>query len=179
MKITYENTPDDMVTFNMYVYRHSPSQRRIRAIIWLGFPVLFICIGIYFATTSRSVDPFFWYGIPAVIWALVIPRIYDNAVANRVRKLCREGSLRGFVGSHELELLDGKLVSRDETSTSTTDFKGIERIVETETHAYIFLNSLMAIVIPRALLIAGDLQAMLQEIAAKGQIPHTSASRPD
>ena len=68
----------------------------------------------------------------------------------------KQGTNKGTLGEHELEIDDNGLVERTEVTETRQSWHGVERIVETDEHAFIYVSSMMAHVIPKHSVIAGD-----------------------
>lgn len=79
----------------------------------------------------------------------------------QVRRLYKEGTNKGTLGQHELEIDDSGLVERTEVNETRHAWQGVERIVETDTHALIYISSMMAHVIPKRSVTVGDADAFI------------------
>jgi hypothetical protein len=74
------------------------------------------------------------------------------------------GKNRDIIGWHRLTLDKDGLFEESEGGSQYTKYSCLERIVETDTFVYLYLNAIQAHVIPRAHLSAGDLTAFLNAL---------------
>lgn len=162
--ITFTNTIDDMVAFNMHHIAHSPAARSIRFWSTWGLALIAIAIGGVLSLLRMSV----WPVVFILLWstfylAFVIP-YHRWAIRRRVGKLVREGKNRGFLCEHTLRLTDEGIHSISELSESRLLWLGIERIAENDDYLFIYVGSANGAVVPKGRIDAGDLQAFTDEL---------------
>ena len=161
--ITFTNTIDDIVAFNMYHLAHSPTARRIK--FWSTWGIVLVVLGI--AAVLSLLGESFAPLIFAAIWMLFVLPIalsYKWTVRRRVVKLIREGKNKGVLGAHTLRIDEDGLHETSEVSEGKTLWSGIERIGEDEEYLFVYVQAMMAHVIPRNRIDAGDLQAFTDEL---------------
>lgn len=75
-----------------------------------------------------------------------------------------EGLNRGLLGTHELELTEDGIIERSEVGEHKTTWQGIERIISTTEHTFVYVSALMAQVIPRNAVTEGDYDAFVDAL---------------
>jgi len=150
MELQYEITLDDLVTFNKYHIRHSPTCRRSYWWNLVGMIVAFVLVAVLVGAL---------YGTPiatAIHLAILLPLswplwhlIYRVTVARRLRKLYREGENRGLAGIHLIRIDAEGLAGTSQAGESKLKWVIVERIVEDNNHLYIYVSAVSAIVIPK------------------------------
>ena len=163
MLLQYELTVDDLVAFNRYHCAQSPSVRRTKyAAMFVVAMMLIAASYLIPATADVSRGVIFalaigFAGLFAVIFNVTYPASMDRAI----RRMCREGANKGLVGRHELEIDAEGLIERTEFNETRQSWRGVERIGETDDYAFIYISAIMAHVIPRQTVIAGDPDAFI------------------
>lgn len=164
MKLQFVLAPEDHVAFNMFHFHHSPTMRRnVRNTIvlsWLAVVVLFL----WLALSQRDMLLL----IVGVILSPLAPVLsawgMRRQMRGNVENLIAEGKNQGIYGPQELELADGRLISRSEGRMSAVDVRFIERIVRTEDHLYLYVSGLSAHVVPRAFVTDDELDDFLDAL---------------
>lgn len=162
--VTYTNTIDDMVAFNMYHISYSPTLRRIRLWSTWGLALIVLLISALVSLFRR--DPFLLIVIASwsAIYLLVSIPWYKWTVRRRIGKLVREGQNRSFLCEHTLRLTADGLHAASEVSEGKILWSGIERIGENEEYLFIYTGAGVGIVIPKGRIEAGDVVAFTDEL---------------
>ena len=96
----------------------------------------------------------------AIVFAGLLSAIFNctfpASVDRQARRLYKEGTNKGVFGQHEIEIDDDGLVERTEVNETRQSWHGVERIAETDEHAFIYISSVMAHIIPKQSVTAGD-----------------------
>jgi len=69
-----------------------------------------------------------------------------KSVERRVSKILEEGKTTGIIGKHSFAFTEQGIVDR--TEFSETKYNLIEKVVESETHIFIYVSAVMAYIIP-------------------------------
>jgi hypothetical protein len=156
MTAEYEIAKDDVSAFNLYHHRHSPTARRqylrswfLPAAVWL-----LICIVIWYLADRERRTPLrtfldllpLFSGVP--LHLLYFPWAYRRKVRKIVDGMVSEGRNRGLFGRHHLTLSPENVTDSNEHRQSSTMWSGVERVVATDKHAYIYTSALAAIIVP-------------------------------
>ena len=157
MTTEYELTKDDLSTFNLYHHRHSPTARRqylrswfIPAVVW---SIVFAAIW-YLADRERGTPlqtfldllPLF-SGVP--IYLLYFPWAYRRKLRKIVAGMVSEGQNRGLFSRRRVTISPEGITESSELGQTSTAWRAVERVAETDNHAYIYTNALAAVIVPR------------------------------
>lgn len=164
VKITYENSLEDLVAFNRYHFAHSPTARRSRSfLLWLS-PLCILLFLVPLALAERSLGLMAIALISATLCALVAPWILRTSMERQVRKLYSEGANKGTIGKHELELTEDELIERTSYGEQRTRLQAFERVITTSGYTFIYVSALMAHVIPQNAVLDGDYNCFVERI---------------
>jgi hypothetical protein len=153
----YDLTAEDVCAFNLHHTRHSPTVRREYLLGWFvpAIAGFFLCAAIwYFADrvhgtplkTFRNLLPLF-LGVP--LYLVLFPWNYRRKVRAIVKAMVKEGTNRGLFSRHHITLTPAGIEEVSEQGSSATPWPVVERIVVTDKHAFIYINALAAVIIPR------------------------------
>ena len=179
MIVRYLNTLEDLVAFNRYHCAHSPAVRKTKLTWMIWVSALLIAGSLFIPPTAEFSRPnivataIVSAGLFSVVFIYRFPAVMDR----QVLRLYQEGENKGTLGEHELELDDNGLVERTEVNESRLSWQGVERIAETDEHAFIYISSMMAHVIPKQSVTSGDVEAFMAKAKQLWHEanPHTDA----
>ena len=105
--------------------------------------------------------------ISAVVFAALVTiafyLIFPSEMDRIARRLYNEAKQPGLLGLHELEISKEGIVEKTEFNESRQSWRGVEKIVPTETHLFIFISSISAHVIPRHEVNVGELEQFIAQ----------------
>lgn len=165
MIVTYHNTIEDMVAFNRYHCVNSPAIKKAR-LPFLALMWALLIAGAFFSPQEKETTrPMIVAAavLFAGLFSLVYIRSYPGIVERNARRLYKEGKNKGFLCSHELEVDASGLVERTEVNETRQSWQGVERIVETDEHVFIYVSSLMGHVIPKRSVVSGDVDGFIEK----------------
>lgn len=180
MTVEFELTPDDWVAFNLYHHRRSPTARRRYLRSWL-FPAAVWLLGCmvlwYLADRGRGTPlqtflallPLF---VAAPIYLLWYPWAYRRNLEKIVAGMVSEGTNRQLFCRHRVTISPDGIAESGEFGRSTTTWQAVERVVADGEYAYVYLNALAAIIVPRR---AFANPAQFDEFVRTAQQYHNSA----
>lgn len=176
MNIIYTVGVDDVVAFNKHYASHAPHMKRMRK-----RTMIVATLFIFWLVALMSVFTQSWFiflaGILATAaFAYTFPREYDKFIQRSVAKSLQEGSNKSTLGQHELEITDAGITERNAVTVYSTTWAGIEKIETTPTHAFIYLGSSMAHIIPVSSITTGHLSAFLDELHKRKDSPQEAGS---
>lgn len=157
MIIEHTLTKDDLCAFNIHHTRRSPAARRQYLTAWF-LPAaigLAICLGLWYLAnlprgeplkTLRALSPLF-LGVP--VYLVLFPFWYRLKVRGLVARMVSEGANRGLFGTHRVTLAPEGLSEVSGQGTTMTPWPVVERIVVSPDHAFIYINALAAVIVPR------------------------------
>jgi hypothetical protein len=167
MKLRYVNAVEDVIALARHHSRHSTTHRLLVALARWVMPGLLILVSLPYLGVNWTA---FLYGlIPAVVIMLTFGWVYDALYGLMIRARHREGKNKGVLGPHELELAPPDLIERTPVSETRHWLGALERVVTTPTHAFIYLNSFSAHVIPRAGVTDGDFEAFVEAVRQEAE----------
>jgi len=177
MKICYQVTLEDLVTFGVYHSNHSPAVQRMMKRYLYGVPLFLLILMIFFLLSVISSEDFdkkafivqttlgiFFPIVFSVLWLVIWPKRFEKSLARQYRKIYAEGSASGSVGPVELELTENAFVAINTTAETRLRYDAIEQIVTNGNYTYIFRNAFTAYVIPHEGITSGDLTAFIEAL---------------
>ena len=186
MKLTYSVTIDDLILFNEYHSEHSPFVQRARRKYRLLSPpsMLFVFCLVGFVTKSWTYP--IVGAVVASAYAATTPRRFRKQIRNAAERCYKEGENKGLFGLHTLEILDTELLETNPSGNQSIKWAGIERVVSTPTHGYIYVSSNSAHVVPKASVTEGDYNAFMEAVRDRttkqnpqqGVAPYVAQSAP-
>ena len=150
MKIEYENTIDDIVSFNLYIFNNSPGMKRSRRIITYSFPILWFFIMVLPEISSDIIlyEILAWL-ILSVPWILLVPYIYKWSTIKNVKRLYSEGENKGTVGKHTTELKPDSLDDETDYGEFRQQWNAVNKIETDDNYILLFTSSVAAHIIPK------------------------------
>lgn len=163
MTLKYENTIDHVRAFGEYVYRTSPTLRRSRRWTQLIAVLLYLYFGVqlFFGIPLSSLA--IWY-LVATAYLVFASYWHKRSYLRNLAKMYRETENKNFFCEHHLSITDEGISTLSEGGERTIYWSGIERIGETDRFTFVFLGSIMALVIPRNGVLEGDYEAFTGEL---------------
>lgn len=157
MTVEYEMTPDDWVAFNLYHHRRSPTARRryLRSWFFAAGVWLLGCLALWHLAdrgrgtplqTFLALLPLF---IAVPIYLVWYPWAYRRNLRRTVAGMVSEGRNRRLFGRHRVTISPRGIAECGEFGESTTAWQAVERVVSAGEYAYVYLNAVAAIVVPR------------------------------
>ena len=85
-------------------------------------------------------------------------------IAIQVYAMPSKGKNKALLGQHEYEIREDVLSDKTEITEESVRFQGIEKIVSTRRHIFVFLGSFQGMIIPIYGIIEGDFRAFEKEL---------------
>ena len=148
MNLEYEMTRQDYIDFNIYHMTHSTTMKRSLLIQRFIFPIIFLICPLLL-TKITTIPLWYWtsiFIITSILWIAFYPKILKRLIEKKVSQMLEEGKTTGIVGIHNLSVSEDGII--DKTEFSETKYDLIEKIVESETHIFIYVSAVMAYIIP-------------------------------
>lgn len=157
MTAEYELTKDDLNAFNLYHHFHSPTARRHYLLSWFrpAFIWLLVCTGIWYLADRERHTPLrtfldllpLFSGIP--IYLLYFPWAYRRKAQKILTGMVSEGQNRGVWGRHQVAISPDGITESGEFGQTSTTWRAVERVAQNGDYAFVYINALAAIIIPR------------------------------
>ncbi len=151
IKVSYETKLEDLVAFNEYHARHSPSIRRllqlfVGAICVLTALALFV---MYRQDDGLRGISVFVTTVPVLMVVTLTLLLFPRALRSMVRRQFSEGTNRSIIGPRTLVLTDQGLSEQSSAGELQTKWQSVERVASNDRYLFIYLSSVSAHVIPR------------------------------
>lgn len=167
MRLTYTVEMPDLVVFNQYHLDHSEfvkSRRRKGIVLVCG---IYGILGALHSLAKRSFVPIVIWSLLALLYSLWYSRATRRASPKRIQKLYGADKNKSVLCQHELELVADGIVERTPFGEHKTTFPGIEKVVQIDTHGFIFIGTMNAHVIPRERVTDGDFDTLMRTITER------------
>lgn len=151
MKVEYELSKKDVIDFNIYHAKNSDVFKKSWFLQKYIIPIIFILASFMIA---RIIDvPLLYsiitFSILAVLWVVFYPKFFISEMMTRISKLLDEGKNVDLLGKHIVTVNEEGLIEKLENTESIVKWSGVEKIVSTDSHYYIYLSSISACIIPK------------------------------
>ncbi len=184
MTIRFTLSPTDMGDFQRWWLQNTPEgDKFVRDVVTRTCGLIALLLALIACLVPRL-----WHiilleaAVGIVVAALVIPvRLRKNASAQTV-KMYSSASNESLFGERTLEINEDGLLSISANATSLYKWDSIQMIVQTDTHAFLTVGTMMAIAIPRETVSDGNLDAFVAEAQrlhqqAKARVPVPAMAR--
>lgn len=164
MRIKYKTSPDDLVAFVQFHYKHYSPVRRKNIIVGILIPIaFFILFCIDGLRKSRWDIPI----VGAVVAGTVMLWLVGGQrrrLEKAVRKMLSGGSNKVSFGEHELEMTETGLIERSQYEDGRFTWDVIERIGFTPDYTFIFTGATRGISIAKSSVLEGDYEGFGEEL---------------
>ncbi len=146
MTVEYELNNDDLLAFNLFVCKTSPSFMRRNIYlpqVFLPFPIAVFLLILWSRNNLKSI----LIGlISSLIWFFIVPKVEWWYTKKSILKLLNEGDNTGSVS---LTLSPDQVRIKTDSGEAVYKWSKINKIVETEDYIYLFITNIFAIIIPK------------------------------
>jgi hypothetical protein len=150
MKIKYNLTKDDFMSFNMYHLENSATTKKILFRQQYILPIIYLIMP--FILVRVTVVPLIFWLIPSlaafVLWIKFYPRYFMNFTKRNIENMLKEGKNQNLFGPVSVSLEEEGIWEISNLGESKARWSSIEKIEETKTHIFIYLSALSAAIIP-------------------------------
>ncbi len=173
MQIRYKLDMDDLAKFAQYHYRKTPAARKIFITQLIVWPLFVFGIAYLFNSNPDPIKRLVPGLAGAAVTAALVPWLYSYSIGRSLRKIYSEGPTLGLFGEHTLSIEPDGLRESSEAGEQFAKWSGIYRVVEIESHGFIYLGPILVHVIPKAQLADGVLEQFFSEV--KRHVPPPNA----
>lgn len=160
MLIRFENDLDDVLDWLDYHYSQSPTfMDNIRSYkrLGLGLAAIGVVLGLIMPTflglMTVAMGIFVYLSFPQLM--------YSQARAN-ARQMYEEGPMNGLVGRFEIVADDDGVEIVSDMERHYYAWEALDRVVQTDTHTFVYVNGLRAYVIPHDSVYEGNPTDLLE-----------------
>lgn len=167
MRLRFENTMEDMVAFQKYHWSHSPSLRRMIALLRWGGAVAMVATGVISGMKKGSAFDMFYALAQGLLFAFIFPRLIQWSMKLQTSWMYREGNSKMHLGEQELEIVADGIVERNPYSEIKTSWAALGKVASTSEHTFIYISAVVAHVIPHQRIKEGDYQTFMEELGRR------------
>ncbi|MDF2911025.1 MAG: hypothetical protein K0Q56_1906 [Sporolactobacillus laevolacticus] len=141
MELHYQLTKEDYIAFNLQAYQNSQTVRRSILIQrFLALIFLFVPLAISLLTGEFLLDMIIIFCILGVLWFLFAHKFFYRSIRHNLSKM-----------------IDERMGPEEEYKTT---WNGIEKNAETETHLFLYVKAMAAIIVPKSAI--GSQEAIIE-----------------
>jgi len=167
MNLSFSLERADLEAFS--THRSKTTQQRFYRVMWWWFLILLLVLTVVDALKGRVVRFGVWACL-VLLWLLFGHRSFAWLQLFLLRKSLEHSDLSSLIGDQHLSIEDNCLRCRSQGGETLIKWSSIKRVEQTDAHAFIYVNDISALIIPRTSVtsgILGDfLAAVRQRIAA-------------
>lgn len=162
-RLTYANTLEDTVAFNVFVAAELPQYRRaISSARWSAAIGTAVAAGIISIRESSVLPVLTGLAIAPVV-AVSFGKVWQRVIRRNVTKAARQ-TYTHVVCEHELRLEDTELVESTSLTAHRIAYRGIVRVERATDHAFIFVDTFLAHIVPVRRVTEGNVEQFLSEL---------------
>ena len=176
MKADFDFTADDLVAFSTVHNKRSPTARRQRyGCLLVGLAMLLALPALILFTTDKP-----YVETAAAIWPLLLgPVLFVLSVTPYMKwktkrifeQMVAEGNNSGLFGECSLSIDPDGIREIKSSGETMRSWNGVEKLVVTDEHAFIYTSAIEAFVLPRrAFKNEERFQAFVDEIAKRANV---------
>ena len=172
--IEYKTVIGDVEALALHHLKHSPSVRR-NARIGGGFSgfLMFVVLAVSLSEgLGRAALAVALLG--GVCGAVGHQWLLRRLTRAHVRRTYSTGKNKGVFGWHRLALLEHELREESDAGSVCTRYEAIESLVETDSHIIVYLNAVMAHIVPKKGVSSGELGPFVESL--RGRMARASAA---
>jgi hypothetical protein len=150
MKLVFDFDMNDWMAFQKVHLENSKQFNRMKMFVTWMFPGVWIFI-MFLELSNGSFKPAVAVVmfVVSVLWVIFYPKRFKNSTLKRAKKILSEGDNSGIIGEHQLELTDQSIKSDLPQSSSTINWDGIKKFIETDQYYFLYNTAASAIIIPK------------------------------
>jgi hypothetical protein len=152
LKIQYDLTEEDFVTFSLFHYKHSPTAKRSWLLLRVMVPVIWILIGFFENSRPQrhaGISPLPFFISLSVLYILLIPAYSRYRTRRVILRLLSEGKNKGLAGMHTLTIGPEDIAAVSDNVDARLNWGGVEKLESDKEHFYIYLSAVSALIIPK------------------------------
>ncbi len=148
--LNFEFEIEDWMAFQEYHLDHSRQFKRSRQISTWSVPVLFSClIFLDYLKGKFNTIGVIVFTVASVLWVIFYPSRLKKMTLKRILKQINNGDNSSVVGPQSLTLTETEILFEKPSSESKFDWSGIKKIKENDSHFFLYVTSISAIIIPK------------------------------
>ncbi|NTV91325.1 MAG: YcxB family protein [Clostridiales bacterium] len=151
IKLEYELTKDDYIEFNLFYLKTSPTIAKTLKLQKVVPPIFFMAaaVGLWVSTGWSLITMLLVFGLLSIGWVYYYPRYFVSVTKKRVSMIVDEGKSKFMPLKVTLEIKKGEIIQRSESGETRAYLNSLESVQESENLVLIFVNTLLAYIIPK------------------------------
>ncbi len=150
--LSFQLTQEDLYQFNNYTSWTAPENRKKRLKYYLRNSLSGVVLIIFFLLFTEKINMpklLLLAGLFFLILFISIPYWIKRHYRKYVKAFCTNPENSSFFEPLELTINETGILMKDNSSTSTYLWSAFIRKVETENYLYLYLNSILGVIIPK------------------------------
>ncbi|CAI8831362.1 YcxB family protein [Methylocaldum szegediense] len=162
-QIEYEVREQDLVAFNEHQLRNSASWQKTLRRHQAIFPGIIVLISLFLWFYYQDTLAAIYAGVTGVLWGIFAPLYFKGSLRRQLRKMYSDEDRANVLGTYTLRAEPHVLVEVHKNGESRVKWSEVLRVETTKKHAFLFVDLDTALIIPKATVKKGDLQAFIKE----------------
>ncbi len=169
MKLRFEFTIHDWMAFQHQYLQGSKEAKKSKYFMMASLPVCFLVLSIIQVVTQMfHPELFLAYVLVSALWLLFAPMLFDRHVMKMTKKMIEEGDNKGILGTHEVEMTEDHLRTKEPGSESSIIWSVVSKVEETPEFFFLYNTAISAVVIPKAEITAEEVIGVREFLLKKG-----------
>lgn len=167
MDIEFDFEIDDWMALHDHTLRESKQFKKSKLIVVSMMPLMMASIiTIDFLRGKVNTVLVVIFTILSILWVIFYPKRMHKRAIKKTREILENGDNSGVLGKNKLTLNENGIIHSLPDSEQIIKWSGIKRLVDTETHYFLFDSAVSAIIIPKQK-IENDLEQLDQLLKSK------------
>lgn len=167
MKLNYNLSEQDLLTFQLYTASNSSYIRRARRINWLVVPILYFVFSVVLYLAD-SLNFSIGFMLLAILWLIFYPLFQKNRYEKGYKRHNIEYFKNRFDKPIELSFTKEYIASKDESGEGKMKLSELEALHEIQDYYFLKFNSGVSLIIPKKEVAELDkLKKLLENLAEK------------
>lgn len=156
-EIEYSLDEEDLISFSQYhAFHHPASKRRFRMQRFV-YPLFYLLL---FGSISLLRGGSFVVLITvisfAIGWVILFPALWKRRIRKNTLKAYGTGGNKALLGKHAIRVEEDGIAGTSDFGEGITRWAAIEKIEATDSHTFLYISAVTAIVIPKNGITGGD-----------------------
>jgi hypothetical protein len=174
MQLRFEIAIDDIMAFYRYHFAHSPTIRNQKLLLIAFVAAIAITASLIIDSEVERTTQVIYAIVFTVVFGAYFHFRHGTSLEKQAKKLIAEGKNDGMLGTHQLTIEENALCEKTDVNETRHAWSAIDRVEETEDHAFIYISSIQAHVIPKHQISQGDYDSFIANV--RQRVPVTSKS---
>jgi len=147
--ISYTNTIEDFIEFNIYNNDNNTQLKRRQKMVYYLFPAIWICLGVFNLIIQNHLSDMILWVTLSVLWLIFLPLYYKWKTKKNILKFYMKDENKKMLGKHQIEFNNEYIEENGDFGNIKRKWSGVHKIISINNYIFIYLDSIMAFVIPK------------------------------